>query len=106
MEKLTAKAFWQCQSSKEFTTKVKGSKDNIYTVRFGYQPFGKYQYDYSCECWAFRKNKKCKHIDQVKESGEHCNWSQFTDGGDVVKRDNENCCPNCGLPVFAQDYGV
>jgi hypothetical protein len=81
MPDLTTEYFYHCESCEHFSTKVQGSKE--YTVSYGQTPRGPYQYDYHCTCDAFKfgKGKPCKHIEEVKASGKHCNWNQFTDGG-------------------------
>lgn len=107
MPDMTQEVFFHCQSSEEYETVITGSKNN-YIVRYGYMPHGKYQFDYTCTCHAFKfgKGKPCKHIEQVKKSGQHCKWTQFTDGGEVVKKNGEFFCPHCGLPAIAQRWAV
>lgn len=107
MPDLTVEYHYHCESCRYFRTEVKGSK-GTYTVTYGETPRGPYQYDYHCTCDAFKfgKGKPCKHIEQVKASGQHCNWNQFIDGGQPAEKDGEKCCPKCGAAVFSQGYGV
>lgn len=108
MPDLTIEYFYHCQSAECFSTEVEGNNGKKYKVSYGETPRGPYQYDYHCTCDAFKfgKGKPCKHIKQVKASGEHCKWMQFTDGGEVVRKDGEAVCPKCGLSAHSQGYGV
>lgn len=98
MPDLNIEYFYHCLSAEQFETTVQGSK--TYTVSYG--PVRGGGVDYSCTCDAFKFRKKCKHIEQVKQSGKHCNWNQFVDGGDA----ENGCCPKCGGPVTSSAYGV
>lgn len=107
MPDLSIHYFYHCESAEHFSTKVEGSKGKHYAVTYG-PSRGRYQYDYHCSCDSFKfgKGKYCKHIEEVKKSGLHCNWQQFIDGGEPVKKDGENRCPNCGAGVYSQGHGV
>lgn len=106
MPDLTLQTFYHCQSAETFSTTVEG-KSGKHTVSYG-PSNGRYQYDWHCTCHSFKfgKGKHCKHIEAVKESGKRCGWMQFTDGGEVVRKNGQTFCPNCGLPAHAQQHGV
>jgi hypothetical protein len=109
MPDLTTEYYYYCETAEGFQMEVEGSK--TYTVRWdrtSHKNYREVQYDYSCTCHAYKfgRGKYCKHIQQVIDSGKHCNWQQFTDGGEPVEKDGEKCCPKCGSPVRAMGYGV
>jgi hypothetical protein len=111
MPDLTTIYQWHCATAEHWETTVTGSKGTSYTVRWGkgwHLNQSNVQYDYSCDCkgYKFGKGKHCTHIEQVKASGDHCNWMQFHDGGDAVKKNNEHHCPNCNEQVHSMGWGV
>ena len=108
MPDLTIEYFYHCESAESFSTQVEGSNGKKYTVSYGFAARGPYQYDYTCTCAAFKfsKGQPCKHIEQVKASGKHCNWQQFDEGGELSEQGGEKCCPKCGSPVRSQGHGV
>lgn len=97
--------YYHCNSAEHFSTEIHGSK--TYTVTYG-PSRGMYEYDYSCTCDSFKfgKGKPCKHIKQVKASGKHCAWMQFTEGGKPVDKDGMKFCPKCGSEVSVARYAV
>lgn len=106
MPDLSNESFYHCESCEGWQTEVQG-KSGVYTVtwdNFSHLNRGQVQYDYSCTCWAYKKGKgkHCKHIKEVIESGKHCNWMQFTDGGEPV----DGKCPKCGGPVSSMLWAV
>jgi hypothetical protein len=111
MPDLTTRYFWHCATAENWSTTVKGSRGDTYTVAWSrgrHKNQGDVQYDYSCDCpsYKFRKGAYCKHIKQVKASGDHCNWVEFHDGGDAVERNGEHFCPECGDGVNSMGWGV
>jgi len=108
MPDLTIEIYFHCASAEHFSTEVKGSKGAKYTVRYGDDPSGRYQYDYTCTCHAFKfgKGKHCKHIEQVKKPGEHCGWMEMIDGGKPVKTKDGYKCPKCGKEAIAARHAV
>lgn len=108
MPDLTIQYFYHCETAEHFSQKVEGSKGKQHVVTYGPAQRGPYQYDYSCSCDSFKfgKGKPCKHIEEVKKNGDHCNWQQFIDGGDPVEKDGEKRCPKCGAAVRSQGHGV
>lgn len=108
MPDFTLEVHYHCQSAEFFQKHIEGSKGKKHTVTYSQTPRGPYEYDYSCSCHAFKfgKGKPCKHIEEVKKSGEHCKWMQFLTGEEVAEKDGQKVCPNCGLPAHAQRYAV
>ncbi len=108
MPELMAVAMWHCASAEEWERVVrsKSRKDVFHTVRYGPSPGGPYSHDYTCTCEAFSFRGTCYHIEEVK--GERCGWLQFMDGGDqaINSETGERCCPDCGGPIRAQNWGV
>ncbi len=86
--------FYHCVSTDYFETTVPGLQ---YTVNYSSSK-GLFQFDYTCTCKAFKFGcgKHCKHIEQVKNSGVHCNWQQFLEGGKPILTDGQAFCPKCG----------
>tara|TARA_R100001530_G_C4186176_1_gene120832 strand:- start:42 stop:377 length:336 start_codon:yes stop_codon:yes gene_type:complete len=100
-----------CVTAENWSTLLKGSNGATYTVRWSrhdHHNQDSVKYDYSCTCpsYEFRKGTYCKHIKKIKDSGAHCNWSQFIDGGEVVEKDNQSACPECGSDVRSMGWGV
>lgn len=104
MPDFNIEVFYHCQSAEYFSTEVQGSKK--YTVSYGETPHGKYERDYQCTCDGFKFKKQCRHIDQVKKSGKHCNWMQFIEGEQPIEVNGEKCCPKCKLPAFPRRLAV
>ena len=107
MSDLTTEYYYHCDTAEGWQTEVKGSKGKTYTVKwdnFSHKNRQEVQYDYSCNCqgYKFGKGKHCRHIREVVESEQHCNWMQFTDGDEPV----ENRCPKCGSNVHSMGWGV
>ena len=104
---LATQYYWHCQTSETWSTTVQGSNGQQYTVKWGTHGHKNpsVQRDYSCDCPSYRfgKTGTCKHIEQVKASGEHCNWMQFISGGEPTKTGK---CPNCDSPVQSMGWGV
>jgi hypothetical protein len=107
MPDLTLESFYHCESAEHFSTEVEGSNGTKHTVSYT-ESNGNYQYDYKCTCHSFKfgRGKYCKHIKQVKESGQHCNWLQFVDGGKPIEKNGEMTCPRCGKSVSSQRWAV
>jgi hypothetical protein len=54
-------------------------------------------------CMAYKtKPGYCKHIKALIESGKHCKWLQFIDGGKL----KDGKCPKCGGEVGARRWAV
>jgi SWIM zinc finger len=108
MPDFTIEVFFHCDTAEYFATKVMGSKGKEYTVTYGQMPFGPYEYDYHCTCEAYQFGNKrpCKHIEEVKKSGKHCNWNGFLDGEKPVEKNHEYFCPNCGSVAHAARHAV
>jgi len=111
MPDLTTEYFWHCVTSENWSTTVPGSTGNTYTVSWnksGHRNQHSVQYDYSCTCSAYKfgNGKHCKHIQQVKTAGQHCNWMQFRDGSDAVCKNNTHHCPECGDEARSMGWGV
>ena len=107
MPDLTIEVYYHCESAEHFTAKVVG-RAGEYTVTYGPTRHGHYEYDYSCTCESFKfgRGKPCKHIKEIQNSGKHCKWMQFLEGGKPVEKDGQKVCPNCGSPVHTRRYGV
>ena len=109
MPDLTPQTYYHCGSAESFHATIQGSKKAIYKVawnKFGHNN-PDVQYDYSCTCpsYKFSGGKHCKHIEMVRVSGKHCNWMQFTEGGDVVtNEEGETFCPKCGCEAHAMGW--
>jgi len=105
MPDLTTELAATCATNTGWSTTVRGSKGDLYTVRFCYQPHGVVQYDYECTCPAFKNSARshCKHIRQIINAGERCGWNEALEP--ALKADN-NRCPRCGGPVLFLRVGV
>jgi hypothetical protein len=106
MPDLIIRSFWHCQSFDTFEAKVPSSTGGVYIVTFGPVPFGPTQRDWQCECKGFKFRKSCRHVKEARKL--RCGWSQFQDGGDVVrtKKGGDPQCPDCRGEVGAFDWGV
>lgn len=105
MPDFTIECHYHCNSAEYFTTEVQGKSKN-YKVVYGPTVSGQYEYDYSCDCQSFKFRKHCKHIEEVKASGKHCNWMQFIDGGVPAGKNDKKVCPKCGDGVSVARYAV
>lgn len=111
MADLTTEYFWHCSTSESWATTINGSKGATYNVQWNnwaHKNRFDFQYDYSCDCRGYKygKGKHCKHIEEAKTSGEHCNWLQFNDGKEAVKKGNDHHCPCCDEKVHSMGWGV
>jgi hypothetical protein len=111
MPDLTTTYQWHCASAESWLMPVKGSRGDDYTIlwnKVSHRNQENVQYDYSCDCKAyeFGNGKHCKHIKAAIASGKHCNWMQFTDGGEVVEKNGEHSCPECGENVHSMGWGI
>lgn len=110
MPDLTYENYFHCSSAENFSTKINGSKGNIYVVRWdnsSHKRRSLVQYDYSCTCKDYEfRNKYCKHILGVIENKLHCNWNQFIDGHKPIRKDDKFYCPKCGAEAIAVRYAV
>lgn len=110
MPDLTTEVYYHCAGCEGFRTEVTGSTGTVYKVcwdNYSHKNRSNVQYDYSCTCMAYKTKKGyCKHIREVIVSGKHCKWMQFIDGGEVVRKDGETFCPECGSPAHAQRHAV
>lgn len=101
MPDLTRMFAWTCCTNTWWTHKVQGSKGAEYMVTFGpMPPTHKVQYDYTCTCKAyeFGSGAYCKHITQVRKL--RCGWNgELEPTAQVLTRDGEHSCPDCGGPV-------
>ena len=105
MVDLTPQYYWHCSTAESWSTKVRG-----YTVtwsKHGHKNPDS-QYDYSCTCpsYKFGKTGSCKHIEQVKASGDHCRWMQIFDGDEAIANNGEHHCPECGEKAYSMGWGV
>ena len=109
MVDLVAVTTWTCATNMRWTTEVTGSKGDVYTVRFGASFHEGPQYDWSCDCAAFRFHAGyCKHIEQVRASDLRCGWNAELEPTETCdhRSDGEPCCPDCGGPVEPVRVGV
>lgn len=102
MPDFNIEAFYHCITAERFSTKVKD-----YTVNFG-PSHGRYEYDYTCTCQAFKfgKGKPCKHIEEVINSRKRCGWMQLIEGGEPLEKDGCKVCPKCGCDVSVARHAV
>lgn len=102
MPDLTIETTFVCATNTHWERDVKGSKGDIYTVRWerDFRPNAPTQYRYTCPCRGFKfgKGKECSHIRDHKD--ERCAWNQEMEPGAIpAVKDGEPCCPECGGPV-------
>lgn len=108
MPDLTAEVAWCCESVRSFSTQVRGSKGDIYTVSLGPAgPNAEFQYEWSCTCIGNRKyGKKCKHIEAAKRL-RWCGWNAEMDPNHRPHtKEDQKVCPWCDGPVFAIKVAV
>ena len=104
MPDLTIHTGTWCQSNESWETTVAGSKPGTeYTVSWGRDMTGTYQYDYRCTCKGFQFRGTCKHIKQVRDSGTRCKWNWEMEPGATA---DNGCCPSCGSEVSHFQVGV
>ena len=79
-----------CSSNRFWETDVELTPGRKYKVTFCQQHSGDYQYDYQCECKAFKfgKGKPCKHIKHVSQT--RCAWQ----GNSPVEKGGEYLAPS------------
>ena len=109
MPDLTEHTAYTCSSNINWSTTVKGSRGDEYTVSYEWMPPSHpVQYDYTCTCKGYRFRGHCKHIDQVKASGARCGWNAELEPGNDPAQDEDAdiCCPECGKPVHAMRVAV
>ncbi len=108
MPDLTIEYFPWCKSNEFWQRRVQGSRGRTYTVLFSKTPRGsRCEYDYSCDCDAFRfgKGKPCKHIKQVQD--ERCAWNEEAAcGSGTRERPANGRCPKCGGELSVIKVGV
>jgi len=104
----TTHATWTCSTNTEWSTTTVGSKGSTYSVSYGRTWNGPYQYDWSCTCRGFKFRGSCKHITQVRDSGDRCAWNETLDVGAEAGTDagGNPCCPECSGPVQAFNVAV
>lgn len=106
---LTIEAHPHCVTADGWSTEVQGSGQThvIRWSEWAHQNRHLVSYDYSCSCSAYKfgKGKHCKHIEQTKASGDHCNWMQFTDVGGP-SYDDDDRCPKCGEEVRWMEWAT
>lgn len=103
MPDFTIEIYYHCESAETFATEVDGK----YIVRFDELSHKNPDvgYDYSCTCPAYKFHPGyCKHIKQVINSGAHCKWMQFIDGGEIDSKDPK--CPRCGKQAIPNRYAI
>jgi len=108
MPDLTLETFWHCETDREWSSTVDGSKGRRYKVTWDRHSHRNHevQYDYSCECEGYKFRKDCKHIQHVKDNNLRCGWNSFVEHDEPVKKDGEFFCPRCGEPAFPLQYAV
>jgi len=109
----TIETAWTCASNVYWETKVTGSKGDVYTVHFGRLPEGKAMelgasHGWQCECKGYKYRGTCRHIEQVKASGDRCGWNAELEVALECGYDasGEPCCPECGGPVRAMRVAI
>jgi hypothetical protein len=97
-----------CMTNTGWSTTVTGSKGDLYTVRWCFQPRG--QYDYECTCPSYvNRGTHCKHIRQVINEKRRCGWSEertksiFSWLQEMIEKRGK--CPRCGGPVMYAKVG-
>lgn len=92
MPDLTLETRVVCCQNTFWSRPVKGEHGE-YIVSYGRVHKGAYEYDYSCECLAFKYQPGyCKHIKQVM--GERCKW-----GASLDQYKHVDTCPKCHGPT-------
>lgn len=106
-------ATWLCASNIYWETRVKGSKGDEYTVWWGRLPESLQdrfycQHGWQCSCKGFKFRATCKHVEQVKASGERCAWNAELEPTAECARDSNGdpVCPECGGRVTTMRVAV
>jgi len=106
-------ATWTCASNFYFERAVKGSKGDLYVVRWGRLTEARImetgaQHGWQCTCQGYRFRGTCRHIREVEASGERCGWNATLEPAVECDHDSdgEPCCPECGGPVRAMRVAV
>lgn len=104
---------WTCASNFYFERVVTGSKGDVYTVHWGRLMEARAfetgaQYGWQCTCRGYKYRGTCRHIDEVKASGERCGWNGTLEPTAQCDHDanGEPCCPDCGGPVRVMRVAV
>lgn len=113
MPDLTNVTYYGCIHNHFYSVEINGS-NGTYNVQYTRQfdPNRKYEYDWQCTCASFKhkrgtdKDGYCKHIREVKASGEKCDWHEAIDGGSAVEVDGEVVCPKCGRETIVETWTV
>lgn len=104
MPDLTIEVAATCSTNESWSTQVKGSKGDLYTVRFCRQFTGPVQYDYECSCKANSiYHQRCKHIEQVIAEKRRCGWNAELE---PTLKAPDGKCPQCGADVAHIRVGV
>lgn len=107
MPELSRQIAITCATNENWSTQIKGSKGDFYTVSWVYLPGGGVQYDYQCTCPGFvfrgRRITHCKHIETVIKAHLRCGWNESLE---PTLEALDGKCPNCGGPVTYIKVGV
>lgn len=87
---------WICSSRKHLEMTINGHK-----VVWSYQPHGRVQYDWTCDCKGFQFRKTCKHVVEAQKN--RCSWNEALD---FVEKPSNGRCPECGSDVESIRIGV
>jgi len=113
MPDLTTHATYTCCTNEHWEKEVTGSKGDKYIVCFG-RLDGEERlrqgcdYGWTCTCKGFKFRGKCRHLTQVKASGEFCGWNDCLEVGAPPDYDEHDrpVCPDCGGPVMTVNVAV
>lgn len=86
-----------CKTTQEYRMEFpsKSDPDKVYVAEYGDYIPGLYMYNWDCDCWPFKKSKKCKHIEEAeKKQMETCDLDGYRDY--LTEYPEDRKCPKCG----------
>ena len=103
MPDLTTEHRYICSNTQEYSREFKsGSNPNkSYTASLSKLNPGQYQFNWSCDCWSFRKKHTCSHV--KKAESELCDKDGYRDYYD--KKPPSGKC-SCGGKLIVCAFGV